>query len=90
VETLEQRRKSEHSHYLAERDVGDNREFQLPGSGLKCGHCGKILQKVHRTITTPGFVTRERICIECGKLNTTAERIINTRDRRGNFTSPCE
>jgi len=71
-------------------NMGDIREFQLPGGGLKCGHCGATLPRVHRTVTTPGFVTRERICEKCGKLNTTAERIINTRDRRGSFNSPCE
>lgn len=70
--------------------MGEQREFQLPGSGLTCGTCGALLTKVTRTIKTPGFITRERVCPHCGKLNTTSERVINTRDRRGYFSSPCE
>ncbi len=70
--------------------MGDNIKFRLPGGGLECGHCGATLTRVHRTVTTPGFVTRERKCEQCGKLNTTSERIVNTRDGRGNFSSPCE
>lgn len=70
--------------------MGEASEFRLPGSGLLCGQCGEVLPRVHRTVTTVGFVTRERICPKCGKLNTTSERVINTRDRRGYFSSPCE
>lgn len=70
--------------------MGEFREFSLPGSGLRCGKCNAALTRVHRTITTPGFVTRERICQQCGQLNTTSERVINTRDRRGYFSSQCE
>lgn len=70
--------------------MADNRQFQLPGGGLKCGGCGRTLLHVNRTIKTAGFVTRERICEHCGKINTTSERIINTRDRRGYFSGPCE
>jgi len=70
--------------------VGEHREFQLPDSGLTCGECGTVLPRVSRTITTPGFITRERICPACKKINTTSERVINTRDRRGYFSSHCE
>lgn len=65
-------------------------EFKLPDSGLKCGKCGSVLPTVSRTVKSPGFLTRERICPSCGKVNTTSERVINTRDRRGFFSSPCE
>ena len=58
------------------------RTFQLPGSGLKCGKFDAVLLRASRTIKTPGFVTRERICPQCGEVNTTAERVINTRSRR--------
>jgi len=68
----------------------ERNHFHLPGNGLKCGHCDAALPRVHRTVTTEGFITRERICDDCGKINTTSERIINTRERRGYFTSPCE
>lgn len=65
-------------------------EFKLPGSGLKCGKCNSILPTVSRTVKTPGFLVRERICPKCSQLNTTSERVINTRDRRGFFSSSCE
>jgi transcriptional regulator NrdR family protein len=70
--------------------VGDLREFQLPGGGLNCGHCGGTLTRVFRTITTQGFITRERICPCCGKINTTSERVLNVRDRRSSFNDKCE
>lgn len=66
--------------------MAELRKFDLPGVGLKCGACDAILPKVSRTVTTEGFVTRERICEHCGKVNTTSERVINTRDRRRYFT----
>ena len=67
-----------------------NQTFKLPGNGLSCDKCGGVLARVSRTVKSPGFLTRERICEECGTLNTTSERVINTRQRRGFFTSPCE
>ena len=90
MEILEQKKKSERSLYQEGCDVGEHRTFQLPGGGLKCGDCGETLPTVFRTVTTPGFVTRERICPKCGKINTTAERVINVRDRKGFFSAPCE
>ena len=63
--------------------MADHRTFQLPGGGLKCGKCQAVLPRVSRTIKTPGFVTRERVCPNCGEVNTTSERVINTRSRRG-------
>jgi hypothetical protein len=66
------------------------REFILPGSGLKCGECNSILPIVNRTIKTPGFVTRERRCPNCGKINTTSERVINTRNKKRKFSDPCD
>ena len=66
------------------RAVVEQRTFQLPGGGLKCGKCEAVLPRVSRTIKTPGFVTRERVCPQCGEVNTTAERVINTRLRRRN------
>ena len=66
------------------------REFVLPGSGLKCGNCGETLPIVNRTIKTPGFVTRERRCTKCGMINTTSERVINTRNKKGKFSDPCD
>lgn len=68
---------------------GDMADFVLPG-GLKCGDCQTALPSVWRTVTTPGFVTRERLCPKCGKINTTSERVINVRERRGRFSEPCE
>ena len=62
--------------------MAESRTFRLPRGGVKCGKCQAVLQRVNRTITTPGFVTRERICPRCGEINTTAERVINTRSRR--------
>lgn len=70
--------------------MAEHREFQLPGGGLKCAACGCVLHRVSRTVTTPGFVTRERICPGCGKINTTSERILNVRERKGFFSGPCE
>ena len=67
----------------------DLREFSLPG-GIKCGACGEVLPRVNRTLTTEGFITRERICPACGKVNTTSERVINTRDRRRYMHEPAE
>ena len=68
----------------------ESRTFQLPGDGLTCLNCRAVLPSISRTIKTPGFVTRERVCPECGKVNTTSERVINTRSRRG-YTGdfPC-
>ncbi|GDY10191.1 hypothetical protein LBMAG52_36790 [Planctomycetia bacterium] len=57
------------------------RTFSLPG-GVKCGNCDAVLTRVNRTVTTQGLVMRERVCESCGKLNTTSERVINTRERR--------
>lgn len=62
------------------------RTFNLPGHGLRCEKCDSSLPRVHRTVTTDGFVTRERICPECGALNITAERVIHARDRRKYFS----
>lgn len=70
--------------------MGDHKEFQLPGYGIKCGHCGSLLPRVSRTIIDFGFVRRERTCPQCFKLNVTSERVINTRDRRKKFNEPCE
>lgn len=78
-------RLSEHLRYRGGVDVD---EFQLPG-GLKCGSCNATLPSVWRTIKTMGFVTRERICPQCGKINTTSERVINVRER-GRFNDACE
>jgi len=66
------------------------KEFQLPGVGLKCGACGAILPTVSRTMKTEGFVTRERVCVSCGKVNTTSERVINSREMRRYCSQPCE
>ena len=63
--------------------MAEQRTFQLPGGGLKCGKCQAVLPRVSRTIKTPGFVTRERVCPQCGEVNTTSERVINTRSRGG-------
>lgn len=56
-------------------------EFKLPSGGLKCQSCGGELPRVYRTIRSSGFVIRERICPECGKINTTAERVVNVRTK---------
>ena len=69
------------SHYPGGDNVAD---FQLPG--LKCGDCNATLPRVTRTVKTEGFITRERICPECGKLNTTGERVMNVRERFGKFS----
>lgn len=66
------------------------KEFQLPGVGLKCGACSATLPSVTRTFKTEGFVTRERICPACGKVNTTSERVINAREMRRYCSQPCE
>lgn len=66
--------------------MDDRRTFNLPGAGLKCDNCGGELPRVHRTVTTNGFVTRERICTRCGYINTTSERVINARERRRYFS----
>ncbi len=63
--------------------MAEQRTFQLPDGGLKCGKCQTVLPRVSHTIKTPGFVTRERVCPQCGEVNTTSERVINTRSRRG-------
>ena len=71
--------------------MNEPRMVKMPGDdGLKCGDCHAVLGQVNRTIKTPGFLTRERICLNCGKVNTTSERVINTRERRHYFSSPCE
>lgn len=64
----------------------ERRAVQLPGAGLHCGKCDAVLPSVHRTIDTPGFITRERKCPNCGELNTTSERVINTRPVRARRT----
>lgn len=56
--------------------------FHLPGYGLRCAKCGEVLPSVARTITTDGFVTRERRCPGCGEVNITAERVIHAREPR--------
>ena len=61
-----------------------DRVFQLPG-GLPCQNCGEILTRVNHTRTTPGFILRERHCPACGRINTTSERIVAIRERRGKF-----
>lgn len=58
---------------------GERRIVQLPGHGLECGKCGTMLSGVDRTVTSEGFVLRERRCPACGELNTTSERVIATR-----------
>jgi hypothetical protein len=65
-------------------------EFKLPGVGVKCGKCGEVLPRVNRTIKTPGFITRERICDGCGHVNTTSERVIATRKLRAYFSEPLQ
>ena len=69
----------------------DRRQFQLPHSGLSCQHCGEHLPRVSHTRTTPGFILRERHCSKCGRINTTSERIVGTRERIGkrSFSDPC-
>ena len=62
--------------------MAEQRTFQVPGGGLKCGKCQAVLPRVSRTIKTPEFVMCERICLQCGEVNTTSERVINTRSRR--------
>jgi transcriptional regulator NrdR family protein len=62
--------------------VAEQRTFQLPGGGLKCEVCGEALPNVYRTRPSGGFILRERICPKCGEVNKTAERVINTQDRR--------
>ena len=68
--------------------MAELKSFQLPGGGLKCGdaECQSVLPTVARTITSDGWITRERICPQCGKVNTTSERVINTRERRRYMT----
>jgi len=65
------------------------RVFQLPG-GLPCQHCGEVLTRVQHTRTTPGFILRERHCPSCGRINTTSERIVAVRERRGKFNEPLQ
>ena len=67
----------------------DLRTFTLPG-GVKCGHCGAVLLRVNHTRTSDGLVMRERICETCGKLNTTSERVIDTRNRKRYLSEPAE
>lgn len=62
--------------------MAERRLVKLPGCGLHCGKCDAVLPSVHRTIDTPGFITRERKCPNCGELNVTSERVINTRPIR--------
>lgn len=70
----------EHSH---SQGLGmAERVFKVPGSGLRCGNCNEFLSSVYRSIPSPGFMTRERVCSHCGKINTTSERVIETRDKR--------
>lgn len=64
--------------------------MQIPGRGLQCCNCGCVLPTVYRTVTTPGFITRERICPQCNMINTTSERVLNVRERKGGFHEPCE
>lgn len=70
--------------------MAEFRKFDLPGVGLKCSGCGTVLPNVNRTVKTDGFITRERICIKCGMVSTTSERVINTRERRAYFSEPAE
>lgn len=67
----------------------EHRTFQLPGAGLKCGACQTVLPTVARTVQSPGFVRRERVCPKCGLLNETTERVIQTREKRRYFNQPC-
>jgi len=90
MESSVQEHKEKSSSYQAGCGVAEWRSFQLPGAGLQCGHCGEFLPRVFRTITSRGFITRERICPKCGKINTTSERVLNTRNRKGSFNDPCE
>ena len=66
-----------------------DRVFHLPG-GLPCQHCGELLTRVQHTRTTPGFILRERHCPACGRINTTSERIVAVRERRGKFNEPLQ
>ena len=71
----------ERLHYRGGDNVAD---FRLPG--LKCGECNATLPRVTRTVKTEGFITRERICPKCGKINTTGERVMNVRTRFRKFS----
>ena len=79
------------SLYLEPSVHDDRRQFQLPHSGLSCQHCGEHLPRVSHTRTTPGFILRERHCSKCGRIITTSERIVGTRERIGkrSFSDPC-
>lgn len=71
--------------------MGEHREFQLPGGGLKCAACGAELPRVAHTRKTTGLIIRERRCSnpKCGELNKTLERVIAGYGK-GKFTEPCE
>ena len=69
--------------------MGEREPFKLPG-GLSCQHCGEILTRVNHTRTTAGFVLRERHCQACGRINTTSERVVATRERHGKFSDPIQ
>ena len=84
----QQQNSAKHSHY-PEASVGEREQFRLPG-GLSCQHCGEILTRVNHTRTTAGFVLRERHCQACGRINTTSERVVATRERHGKFSDPMQ
>ena len=85
----EQRKRREHLPYQEAFDVGEQREFKLPGSGLKCDNCGHSLPNVAHTRTTIGLIIRERRCPGCGQLNKTMERVIAGYGK-GKFNEQCE
>lgn len=69
--------------------MGEHREFQVPGGGLKCDDCGGPLPRVAHTRPTPGLIVRERRCPVCGHLNKTIERVI-AGTSKGRFSDPCQ
>lgn len=69
----------------------ERRIVQLPnGVGLPCRKCGAALPAVTRTITSEGFVIRERKCPECKELNITDERVISSRPTRRVVIKPSD
>ena len=66
--------------------MAEQRTFRLPGGGLKCEVCGESLPRVYRTRPSGGFILRERVCPECGKVNRTSERVISTEPRQDRFS----
>ena len=89
MEIAEQRKKSERSHYQEGRDVGEQRQFNLPG--LRCVKCGGQLKRVQRTANPPvNSVFRERRCLECGTQHWTREVIVRSEGSKGRLSDSCE